>query len=459
MLTILFAFIVTLGIVIVVHELGHFAVCKWTGIYVKTFSIGFGPKLLRVRWGETEYALSLIPFGGYVKMAGEGVLEEIQDTGTGSSLHYPVGTEQGNREAAARDGEIPPDRHFRNRPPWQRLAVLAAGPVANLVLAAVLYTAVTWHQGMPIIPTTRLGDVAAGSPAAAAGLAVGDSIVAVAGTAVSDWNQLLAALERGLAASPRVPLSVVRGDSTWSTVLVPRREGERWRIGWDPLDTRIGLVQRDGPADRAGLRSGDRILALDGRPVTSFRQIAEVINRSAGRPVRVRWRHDGQVLEREIVPEADEIQPDSTVGRIFIDRYYASRSLSPLEAARVGLSLTWASCREILRALAAVFTSRQGLASMGGPIRIGQMAGQMLRWSIDYFLRFIAFLSVNLFLLNLMPIPVLDGGHIVFVLWEMITGRRVRERIQAIATQVGLIALLVLMTVLIVRDLLHALPG
>lgn len=146
---IVIAFLLTLGSVVIIHEMGHFLTCKLFGVYVKTFSIGIGPKLLRKRWGETEYAISAIPFGGYVKMAGEGLMEEIQDTGTWQERKYPLGTLEGNAEAAGQDDHIPPDRHFHGKPAWQRLLVFIAGPLANLLLAYVLYIVLLVGVGRP----------------------------------------------------------------------------------------------------------------------------------------------------------------------------------------------------------------------------------------------------------------------------------------------------------------------
>ena len=183
----IFAFLLTLGLVVIVHELGHFLFCKLFGVYVKTFSIGIGPKFARKRWGETEYVLSLIPFGGYVKMAGEGLMEEIQDTGTWEERKYPLGTIEGNREAEGIDDHIPPERHFYNRPAWQRLLVFIAGPLFNLILAFIIYTGLVVANGLQTIPFTQIGNVQAESPAAEAGLLVGDHIVTVAGEAVEDF--------------------------------------------------------------------------------------------------------------------------------------------------------------------------------------------------------------------------------------------------------------------------------
>ncbi len=454
----LFAFVFTLGLVIIVHELGHFLVCKAVGIYVKTFSLGFGPKLLSRRFGETEYALSIVPFGGYVKMAGEGVMEEIQDTGTGQERHYPVGTVEGNREAAAGETHIPEHRHFNRRPAWQRLAVVVAGPLANLLLAFLVYTGIILQSGLVEIPITRVGAVAAGSPAEAAGFAVGDQVLRVDGRPVALWDDVLTGLvpqdgARSAVARP-VPVEVMRAGRVLKLTLTPRREadGRYWSIGLDPWDTVVGLVQRRGPADRAGLRVGDRIEAVDDSLVTSFGAIAQVINRKPDQPVRMRWERDGRSLEAEVVPERAEVEPGTAIGRIYFERLYERRRVGLGPALRIGFNATWGTIRETVLSIARL--PHLGLDAVGGPIRIGQVAGEMLRWSFGHLMQFIAFFSVNLFLLNLLPIPVLDGGHVLFIVYELVTRQRVNERVQAIATQVGLILLLLFMTFVIVVDVL-----
>ncbi len=463
MLLTIVAFVLTLGIVIIIHELGHFSVCKWTGIYVKTFSIGFGPKLLRKRFGETEYALSVVPFGGYVKMAGEGVLEEIQDTGTGAAHQYPIGTAEGDRAAALRDDPIPVERHFRNRPAWQRLAVVIAGPVANLLLAFFIYTIIVWSSGTLVIPVTTVGGVRADSPAAEAGLQIGDRILSVEGEDVTIWSEVSNGLVGGEgqdSVSPHpVSFMIERDGQSLAMSLVPRHTDGVWSLGLEPMDTMVGLVQRGGPADKIGLRSGDRILSLDGEAVHSFGAIARIINTHAGQSVLVRWEREGVVLEVPVIPEAAEILPDSTIGRIFFDRFYESRSVSFFGGLSIGFRATAGTISATFDVLSNFFLGRLGMDAVGGPIRIGQVAGEMLRWSFGHLMQFIAFFSVNLFLLNLLPIPVLDGGHLVFILLEMIFRRQVHERVQAIATQVGLIMLLLFMTFVIVVDVLKIIPG
>jgi len=456
----IFAFIFTLGLVIIVHELGHFLVCKMFGIFVKTFSIGIGPKILRKQIGETEYVLSLIPFGGYVKMAGEGIMEEIQDTGTWEERKYPLGTEEGNREAAATDLHIPPERHFNNRPAYQRLAVFVAGPLFNLVLAFVVYAAIVFHGGLVEIPITRVGTVIPDSPAAEAGFQVGDQILTVAGKSVALWDEMLnevvgPSLERPTDPEP-VILTLLRNGRLQVVSLTPNFDTavQRWRVGIEPWDTTVGLVQKQGPADRLGLKAGDQIISLDGEPVTSFSAIAGIINQKPEQEVHVIWEREGRELEGFVVPQEAEIAPDSTIGRIFIDRQYVHRPIGLTQALSIGVRATWRTMQVTLSVLKQFITFKLGLEAVGGPIRIGQVAGDMLRWSFSHLMQFIAFFSVNLFLLNLLPIPVLDGGHVLFLLMEVVAGQRVPERVQAIATQVGLIFLLLFMTFVVVVDVL-----
>ncbi len=456
----LFASVFTLGLVIIVHELGHFLLCKIFGIFVKTFSIGIGPKVLRKRVGETEYVLSLIPFGGYVKMAGEGIMEEIQDTGTWEERKYPLGTEEGNREAAATDLHIPPERHFNNRPAYQRFAVFVAGPLFNLLLAFVVYAGIILHNGIAEIPVTRVGAVQPESPAAAAGLEVGDQILKVAGQPVALWDDVLMGVLEPSLAQPDSPvpvtLTVMRRGRQHDIELTPTYDAdlEQWSVGLEPWDTIVGLVQKQGPADRVGLQEDDQILELDGQPVTSFSAIATIINQRAGQEVHVLWERDGVQMEGTVVPEPAEILPDSVIGRIFIDHKYVYRSIGLGQALAIGVKATWRTMEATLGVLYSFVGGKLGLEAVGGPIRIGQVAGEMLRWSFTHLMQFIAFFSVNLFLLNLLPIPVLDGGHVLFLFFEVLAGRRVPERIQAIATQVGLIILLLFMTFVFVVDVL-----
>lgn len=459
-LTIAFvAFLVTLGLVVIVHELGHFLFCKLFGVYVKTFSIGIGPKFMRKRWGETEYALSAIPFGGYVKMAGEGLMEEIQDAGNLQGRKYPLGTQAGNAEAAGQDDHIPPHRHFYSKPAWQRLLVFVAGPLFNLVLAFVLYTGLVLGNGLQNVPFTRVGQVTPGSPAAAAGFQVGDRIAAVGGTPVADWgaieDAMLPPANRESGATPPVTVTVERAAARVDLQLTPVFDtaAAAWAIGLEPWNTTVGLVQKNGPADRLGLREGDVIVQVDGRDVTAFSQIAAIINERPAEPTEIVWERDGRRLSGQVTPTLTEIAPGQNKGRIFLEPYFSYDKVGFGKAMVLGWQRTEDTIRMTVGVLRDFVRRKLGLDAVGGPLRIGQAAGEMLRWSFSHLMYFVAFFSINLFLLNLMPIPVLDGGHVLFLLLEVLRGGRpVPEKLQAIATQMGLIILLLFMTFVVVLD-------
>jgi regulator of sigma E protease len=454
------AFLVTLGLVVIVHELGHFLFCKLFGIYVKTFSIGIGPKLLRKRWGETEYVLSAIPFGGYVKMAGEGMMEEIQDTGTGQERKYPLGTQAGNEEADGLDEHIPPERHLNTRPAWQRLLVFVAGPLFNLILAYVLYTGLVLGNGLQSIPFTTVGVVTEGSPAAAAGIQVGDVIEGAGNTMVGSWDDILVAFlpeeVRTEPVAPPVEVLLSRDGQKVAVTVEPLFDAERgvWSLGIEPWNTMVGLVKKGGPAAKLGLKTGDRILSVDGQEVTSFNSIARIINDRPDQEIEIVWeRARDEIMTGMVVPELKEVAPGEFKGRIFLERYYAYEKVGLGEAMTLGYHRTVGTIRITVGVLSDFVLRKLGLDAVGGPLRIGQAAGEMLSWSVSHLLLFIAFFSINLFLLNLMPIPVLDGGHVLFLLLEVARGGKpVPERLQAIATQVGLIILLLFMTFVVVLD-------
>jgi regulator of sigma E protease len=469
MLTTLLAAVLVLGPVIVFHEFGHFIVAKLAGIYVKTFSIGFGPKLLKLRAGETEYALSLLPLGGYVRMAGESTEEPETETGNepadaaaepevaaaparvGEAALYP-------RDGVA-DADIPPHRHLRNKPIATRLAVVTAGPFANLVLAIVVMTGVLYHEGMHVPPTTTLAELQPDRPEYQAGLRGGDVVRAIGGKPVT--NTLEVAQQLDAAGSAPVPFTVRRGDRDTTLVLPPvRREAGALAfpsLGWR-LDGRIGLVKKDGPADRAGLRAGDRIVEIDGQSIQYYDELANHINPAIGRELDIVWERDGQRMHAKVTPEADE-QPvgDSLtevqkIGRIQIEPYNLVMPVGLGRAFVESLERTWGFTRDTLRFLGMVVRGKGSKDAIGGPIRIGQVAGSQLRWGYSMLFLFMAFFSVNLFLLNMLPIPVLDGGHVLFLVIEAVRGEALSARVQELALRVGVSALIALMGYVVFMD-------
>jgi regulator of sigma E protease len=446
------AFVITLGIVIIIHELGHFSVCKWTGIYVRTFSVGFGPKIFKIKYGETEYVISAIPFGGYVKMAGEGVMGEIQDTGTRQARQHPIGTEEGNKEALEQDFDIDKSRHFASRPAWQRLAVVLAGPVFNLVLAFVIYTVMSFSLGEEIISTTVVGNVVSGSPAELGEMRVGDEVVTISDISISSWNELSKTLIE-IDPSQPIPYQIKR-DGNLLELAITKGDGF---LGIEPWLTGVGRVKRDGPAYNAGMMSGDQITSIDGKAVSTFGQIVNLIGSNAGVEVSVEWLRDGNNYSAQMIPEPVEVAPDSMVGLIGIERAHNYKKMGLVSAIGNGFLITKTMTVEIVGAIGLI--KEHGLDSVGGPIRVGQVAGDMLRWSFGHLMQFVAFFSINLFLLNLLPIPVLDGGQVVFITYELLFSKKIDQKFQAIATQIGMIMLMLLMMFVIVVDVLKVIPG
>ena len=452
----LLAFAFVLGAVIVIHEGGHFLMAKAVGIYCKTFSVGFGPKLLRKRFGETEYAISAIPFGGYVKFAGEGAMEQVQDAGTG---------ERGGDVDA--DGEaIPEHRWFSSKSTWERMAVVVAGPLMNLVLALVVTVGVVMVQGITVNPVTTVGDVTPESPAEEAGLLVGDRFEGVNGQPVDSWVGTLNAIIEAYEAQPvPVPLQILREGEALRIELTPRRtDSGRFEIGVAALqDTRVGKVKKDGPAWNAGLRRGDVIESINGEAVTTYSQIAEIVNESIDVPLEIVWLREGREQSAVVTPIAAEVPIDfketRTVGRIYYEQYSETRPVSTGQAIAMGSRATWGMVEQTALFLRVLFTGGASGDTVSGPIRIAQFSGEMVRWGFDRLLLFMAMFSVNLFLLNLLPVPVLDGGHAMFILYEMVARRKPPERFQLWATQIGFLALLGLMGWVLVMDVMHVVGG
>ncbi len=476
MLTTLLAAALVIGPVIVFHEFGHFIVAKLAGIYVKTFSIGFGPKLLKLRLGETQYAVSAIPLGGYVKMAGDSAPAAAAET---RAAEADAATAEATAQAAVveekRAGEailyardevddstIPPHRYFRNKSLGVRLAVVTAGPIANLVLAFVVLAFVLHREGMRVPPTTTLADVASESDEYAAGLRGGDTILQVGGVTVTHALELQEALE----ARDEAPLPLtLRRAGRDTTLVLPalRRDGDAvvFPLLQPRMDSRLGLVKKEGPAWRAGLRSGDRIVEIDGKPVQFYDQLADLINPAIGTELQMVWERDGERMSAGVVPEEDEVLVDGsdtqtrTIGRIQIEPYQLALPVG------WGMALSESAVRcgdfigDTVRFLGILVRGKATRDALGGPIRIGQVAGSALRWSSSNLLYFLAFFSVNLFLLNLLPIPVLDGGHVVFILIEAVRGEALSVRTQELLLKIGVSALLALMGFVVFNDLVR----
>ena len=426
---------VLLGILIMVHELGHFFACKAVGVRVERFSIGFGPRVLKVQRGDTEYALSLIPLGGYVKMAGA---------------------------EPAPDGEIPdlePDAYL-SKPVSKRAIIVAAGPLTNLLLGFVVTFLVLLVAGLPTLGEPIVGDVQPGSLAELSGLAAGDRIERVDGELVESWTDVQ---ERFDASGGSVVLVVDRDGRVATVELdVVDPDGEQAELGITPfVPAIVGDVMSGSPADLAGIESGDRFVRIDGREVSSWYEVGDVIYERPDMETEVVWERDGETMSAVIVPDVgEEVFGDNDVrevGLIGVMRQWDTERLPFTEALATGLDLTKTYAVMLVQALgyavSELVSGRVPSDVLGGPIRVVQMATESARWGGSYFFGFMALLSVNLCVINLLPLPILDGGHLLLLLIERIRGRSLSERALLIWQQIGLVFFVSLTIALLYMDI------
>jgi regulator of sigma E protease len=439
----LVSFVVVLGVLIVVHELGHFFMARLAGVGVERFSIGFGPVLWRFRGKETEYCVSAIPMGGYVKMMGDD--ENPLEGGKGAT--------------------IDPRKAFNGKPLGARFLIVFAGPAMNFVLAVVIAALMFMLVGRPVAPA-QVGRVTEGGPAAQAGLQTGDRILSIDGAAVPYWEDVTRVVQ---AAGPRALKVVVKGASGERTVDVTPTQATRrdlfgdehsvWEIGATPyIPATIGDTVAGDPADRAGLKAGDTVTGLEGRPVMSWDDLADKIHQRAGQPTRLEVKRGAETLTITVTPKTGKIPgPDGKeieAGLVGIRPGGTSLMVrsNPLTATWEGV--VWAGDVTAKTAIGLYkWASRQIPSnSIGGPIQIATMAGEQAKQGISSLALFTAVISVNLFLLNLLPVPMLDGGHLLFFLCEAVLGRPLSVRKREVAQQVGFALLMLLMVFAFYND-------
>jgi regulator of sigma E protease len=443
------AFIFILGAAVVIHEFGHFAVAKLLKIRVETFSVGFGKRLFGYKWGTTDYRVSAIPLGGYVKLGGDESNASIE--GEGAS-------------------DIPPEEQFNLRPKWQRIAVAVAGPVMNILTALAIPLGAAILFGIPVTPTSPVvSRIAPGSAAEAAGLQPGDRIVAFNGVENPTWDRI-----RGDALvvpdQPQpLPLTIERGGERKQLSIVPkiRKEGTETvgDLGFLPdyglVPVVIDSVAQGAAADRAQLKPGDRIVAMDGEQIRNSEQATQYIREFKGEQIRLTIEREGKQLE--IASGVDRERDDKGNERARLGVRLADDPPRQRVGLGAGTSYAVNFNLEILRltgkALSQFFTGqRSARNTLSGPIGIARAASTSaneLGWGGVFGM--LGFLSLSLGVFNLLPIPVLDGGAIFILLLEAVLGfvgirlsMAIRERIQ----QVGFVMLLLLMVFVISNDLL-----
>jgi regulator of sigma E protease len=444
------ATIVVLGVLIFVHELGHFAAAKSVDIEVQRFSIGLGPKLWGFRRGETEYVLSIIPLGGYVKMGG--MDDEVMDRVEGGP--------------AATESRKPGPRDFDAKPLWARAWVISAGVIMNMLFAFVAYTFVAGFWGVPHSETTRVGAVRAEllPPGAEAlgGLAIGSFVERVGDAPAEHWGDVA----RGLFEAPEGMVTVETREPTASFVIeVPADEEGRRRlasslVSWaDPV---VGAVSPGSPAERGGVEADDRIVAVDGEPVRTWWEFQALIQVRLDVETSLTLERDGREVYRTVTPQQSTYSDpltgeDRVVGAIGIlpetAQVYERVSLGTSIA--YGWDQTVAVTGLILGFLRDLVTGGVSPRSMGSIVTIGEVSGQAAALGMDAFLSFMALFSVNLAILNLLPIPVLDGGHLLFLAIEAVRGRALSIEQRLRWSNVGFLIIMGIMVWALGNDILR----
>ncbi|WP_325437600.1 sigma E protease regulator RseP [Pseudomonas nitroreducens] len=437
--------IVALGVLVTFHEFGHFWVARRCGVKVLRFSVGFGTPL--VRWHDrhgTEFVVAAIPLGGYVKMLDE------------------------------REGDVPAellDRAFNRKTVFQRIAIVAAGPVANFLLAILFFWVLAMLGSQQIKPV--IGSVVADSPAAVAGLASGQEVVAVDGEAVDGWSSVNLQLVRRLGETGELSVTVLEKGSSVPAVHQVRISSwlknednpdpigglgiQPWRPSVAPL---IAELDEKGPAKAAGLQIGDRIVTLDGQQVTDWQEVVSRVRAMPEGKVTLEVERAGRNQELALTLAAKGEGKARTgylgagvAGGQWPPEMLREVSYGPVAAVGQALSRTWSMSLLTLDSLKKMVLGQLSVKNLSGPITIAKVAGASAQSGVGDFLHFLAYLSISLGVLNLLPIPVLDGGHLLFYMVEWVRGRPLSERVQAWGMQIGISLVVGVMLLALVNDL------
>jgi regulator of sigma E protease len=427
--TSILAFAFVLGVLVFVHELGHFLAARRIGVRVLTFSLGFGPKLLSFTRGDTEYCLSAIPLGGYVKMAGENPEE-------------------------ARTGA--PDE-FLSKSKWERFQVLVMGPIMNLALAWLVMAAVL-YQGAQVPAFDRepviVGAVSENSVAEQAGIKPGDHIIAVDGDAVANWEEFSVAV----LPKPNKPVTftVERDGKRADYTMTPRAAGkyESGEIGVLPImHPEVTATNHGEPAQAGGMQANDVIMAANGERNVSRERVIELIKAHEGKPLTFEVSRNGQPVTLSLVPH--KIGDQVRIGATISAWQFRVVEPGPMEALSLSAQRNWDWTKLIVKTLGGLFTRETSVKQLMGPVAIGQLSGDAVEQGWTQLFGLMAMISLNLGLLNLMPVPVLDGGHIAILGLEGLSRRDFSMKVKEKMLLAGFVLLLTLMVTVIYNDLMR----
>lgn len=444
MLHSLFFFIIALGVLVVIHEWGHYWVARRCGVKVLRFSVGFGkPLWSRVGKNGTEFVVAALPLGGYVKMLDE-------------------------REAEVDKAEQP--LAFNRQSLTKRNAIIAAGPAANFIFAILAYWMIL-IMGVPGLKPV-VAEVTADSPASVAGVLQGDEVVAVNNRETPTWQTVYRQLLLASPGTTETSLTVMRDGTQQSlSVTLPERLSEQSSdiihlLGIEPqrpaLPAVLSTIEADSPAAQAGLKSGDRLLSADGEELKDWQQWVSVIQSHAGKTLTVRYQRADDEYRTELTPAATESGQGrigagvDTSGVTLPNEMQAELKYGPLGAVPAAIGQTWQFSAATMKSLWGMVTGTVSAKNLGGPVSIAQFAGSSASQGVVAFLSFLAMISISLGILNLLPVPVLDGGHLLMNTLEWLKGQPLSETTQQKFTQIGMVLVLTLMIFALWNDLLRA---
>jgi len=437
--------IILLGILIFVHELGHFLFAKLVNVKVLKFSLGFGPRVVGKKYGETEYLLSAVPLGGYVKMLGEEQGDEITD-----------------EEKA---------RAFNFQSVGKRMLIVLSGPVFNILFAACVFALIA-VAGVPV-PYPDIGKVSESSPAARAGLMTGDRVMAINGASVKSWDEIESAISKNQGGA--LLFTVKRGEQEVDLQVNPEKRSEKdifgeqkevWDIGISPLlYPDVGEVTKGSPAEKAGIQRGDRIIEIEGSALKTWQDMTSLIHDNPGKPMRFRIQRGDRFLDLTLTPEKStltgpggEKKEVGLIGVRPLGNDFKKR-FGPAEAVNFGIMKTWDISVLTVVSLVKLIQRIIPAETIGGPILIFQMAGQQAAHGLLSFFTFMAVISINLGILNFLPIPILDGGHILFLGIEAVRRKPLSEKVMMVAQKVGLAIIITLMVFAFYNDIMRLITG
>jgi len=442
------AAILLLGPLIAIHEFGHYFVARKLGVKVQVYSIGFGPTLIKWKSKKSgiQYQLSALPFGGYVKMLDE-------------------------REGNVTEEDMP--QAFNRQSPWKRIAIVAAGPLINLVFAIVLF----WILFLPSQEqlNTRVGKIFPGTPAAAVQMQTGDKITAIDGTPVSTWEKLNYAIVDRAGETGVIQVQVERQGQLQQfslpiqNFLKDQSKSPLETLGFIPYRPQIPAVvtklSENGAAIRQGIKEGDKIVAIDGVKMKDWFDVVEIVQASPEKLLKIDVLRNGEIKQFDVMPQGQRdnmgnvigmLGVQSTPGKVTIpDEYKQTIQYNPAQALMMAVDKTGQISGMILNSMAKMVRGLIGLDNLSGPITIAKVAGQSAEMGWQTFISFMALMSISLGILNLLPIPMLDGGHLVYYFIEAIRGKPVSEQIQIFGLKIGMVLLGSMMLLALFNDFMR----